>query len=472
MEFIIPEEILHFARLYEQAGGTLYVVGGFVRNGILQVPFSDIDVCGALLPGKVLELCKSNNIRCIPKAIDFGTVEIHIGDEKFEYTTFRSDKYSVDGRHKPDEVRFSSSLECDAFRRDFACNAVYLDALLHTIYDPTNGIADIYSRVVRATSEDASIILRDDGLRLLRLVRFAAELGFGIEKNTYFAAKENIAHLKNISGERKRDELVKIVLSDTRYPELTRNTHNRVMFSLNALYELGALPYLLPELLEGENVLQNPRYHAHDVLRHNFYACAGAKPELTIRIAALLHDVGKPAALKEKGLNSSDGIIRDGKKVSPMLNHDILGVPLAREALTRLRFLNKFIDDVLFLVEWHMYDLNGAAKESTLRTRFAEFGYERSLMLCDIREADIHGSKPQYGGFVMEKWRNILARMKEQNAPFSLNELNCTGEDIMQWLNIGPSEKVGEVKLALLRHCARAPQDNTQKKLQQIAKMI
>lgn len=476
VQYTIPPGIRTLAERVRDAGATLYIVGGLPRNAHLSLPPSDIDTCSKLLPEDILQLCDAANYRYVPKGLAYGTVEIHLPDGTItEHTTFRNDRYGDGGTHRPEAVVFSSSLEEDAFRRDFTCNALYLDALTLELKDPSGGVKDIERRVIRATNKVPHTVLQDDGLRIMRLVRFACELGFDVEKKTWAAAQECVAGLADIAWERKRDELVKILLSDIRYPSLTEGLPSSILRGLFMLYELKALAYIVPELLEGDGVQQRAQYHAHDVMRHNFYACAYSEPTLTLRLAGLLHDVGKPAALREKGLplttGGSDPALRTAlsKGDTPMLGHDILGRGIAEEMLLRLRFPKKIIEDVLFLIENHMYDLNGRAKESTLRARFALMGYSRAQMLCAIREADVLGSG-KCSAFSMQSWRDLLARMKAEGAPFSLKELHCTGDDIMEWYALPPGEKVGEILERLWKHCARHPQDNTPPRLQTIGK--
>ncbi len=474
MRVALPGKLTLLARLFDEAGAPLYVVGGLVRNALLGVPPSDIDICSAMAPDDVAALCREWNIPCICKAPQFGTVELHLGGHAYEHTTFRSDRYDAGGAHRPAAVCFGSTIQGDAFRRDFTCNALYLNPLSGEISDPTGGLWDIYRKQIRATSEDPAIIMRDDGLRVMRLCRFACELGFSAEPATLAAAQEYAPGLSDIAWERKRDELCKILLSDIRYPSLTHGQESPVLAGLTLLYETGIFPWLLPELLEGVDVLQRPQYHAYDVFQHGLHACAAAESTLTLRLAALLHDVGKPAALREKGLptdaggaNAKDYKLPGG--VTPMLNHDTLGVPIAAKLLRRLRFPNALIADVLFLIENHMYDLNLSAKDNTLRARFSLFGYERSLQLCAMREADIRGSG-LVDDFTATRWRDMLAQMKAEGAPFSPDELACTGSDLMHWLSLSPGPLIGELKMRLQLHCARYPRDNINARLMRIAK--
>ena len=219
--------------------------------------------------------------------------------------------------------------------------------------------------------------------------------------------------------------------------------------------ENAALAAVLPEIAAGAGIAQRPEYHAYDVQEHMLRACACAKPERIARLAALLHDVGKPVAFRETGR---------------MLGHDAIGANISREMLARLKYPNAVKEEVAGLIRWHMFDLNGNAKESTLRRRFAGWGAAFTLALADLREADVHGSG-RISGEVKSalRWRAVLARMQAEGAPLSEAELCCTGADIMEWLNLPPSPRVGEM---LLLHCACHPKDNCRARLGQIAKDI
>ncbi len=471
----LPMALKTLAALWSRQGAVLYGVGGIVRNGLLGLPPSDLDICSAMLPQGVLELCRAQGIPCIPKALQFGTVEIHYQGLKLEHTTFRGqEEYEAGGSHRPRAVTLGAEMEQDAFRRDFTCNAMYIEILSGDILDPTMGKQDVSRRILRATTPDPHVILQDDGLRVLRLVRFACELGFAIEENTWAAAKDCVAGLGDIAWERKREELSKILLSDVRYPALHQG-HAPVLYGLHLLHEIGALPYVLPELLEGEGVPQRPQYHRYEVMEHNFHACAAAPPQLTLRLAALLHDVGKPAALREKqlpmdagGHACTPGELALPRGVTPMLGHDSIGAQMALCMLERLRYPKKIAEEAADLIAHHMYDLNGKAKENTLRARFAGWGYEHSLALCALREADVRGSGYETQ-WVAKRWREVLENMQREGAPFSEGQLCCTGKDIMEWLNIPPGPAVGEIKRKLLLHCARYPKDNTPERLKKAA---
>ena len=455
VSFDFDPELVSFAKLVRLRGAELFVVGGHVRNTLLGLPLSDTDVTSALRPDEIEELCREAGIRTVPKGAAFGMVEVHIDGKTYEHTTFRSDTYAEGGAHRPTEVRFSDSPYVDAFRRDFTVNALYASVLTGEVIDPTGGVADLERRLIRATTEDPEAILRDDGLRIMRLCRFAAELGFDIEEKTFAAAKKCAPLLKDISGERIRDELQKLLLADVKYglpPE------ESVLRGLHLMDEVGAIDVILPELARCRGVAQSPKFHRFPVLEHIFRTVTLSAPAPEVRLACLLHDVAKPVQLASQG---------------NMHGHDVVGEGMAREILRRLRFDNGTTQTASWLVRYHMYDLDGNAKEPTLKRRFAEWGRERTLLLALVREADFNGSV----GEVLKvksaiRWRRVLREMLESGAPFSEDELNCTGRDIMEWTGEPPSPRIGEIKRALFMHCAVRPGDNEREKLKKLVRDI
>ena len=458
----ITEALKRLAALFLKEGFRLYAVGGMVRNPLLHYPVSDTDICSAMEPRRLMELCAREGIVQIPKGLAYGTLELHVDGESFEHTTFRADRYGEGGAHKPEAVMFSKTPQEDAFRRDFTVNALYYDISEHVLIDPTGGLADLEKRVIRATSADPSVILRDDGLRILRMVRFAGELGFSIEENTFRAAKENVSGLKDISPERVRDELKKILLCDERYGTYRYDpiddaaaSKSPVLRALQTLEEIGALAVILPELMAARGMEQKTSHHRYDVLDHSFHACACAPASLTLRLAGLLHDTGKPEAWRKQG---------------NMHAHEFGSEIISREILTRLRFPNAVVDEVCTLVRNHMYDLNGDAREFKLRLKFSEIGRENAYKLISLREADVHGSGVLIGPIkTAEKWKGILSRMERDKVPQSYDDLACTGKEIMEWLNIPPSPRVGQIKQKLYEHCVRYPKDNKKETLKKLA---
>lgn len=455
MDFDFEPQLIEFAKLVRLRGAGLFVVGGRVRNALLGLPLSDTDATSRLTPEEILSLCREAGIKTVPKGEAFGMIEVHLGGETYEHTTFRRDIYGEGGAHRPGSVSFSETPEEDAFRRDFTVNAIYASVPEGELVDPTGGLEDIKTRLIRTTAPDPEVILRDDGLRIMRLCRFAAELGFDIEEKTFEAAKKCAPLLADISAERIRDELVKILMADTKYGLPAEES---VLRGLRLLDETGALDVILPELARCRGVPQRPEFHRFPVLEHMLRTAALSEPIKELRLACLLHDVAKPVMLEKQG---------------NMHGHDAAGEGIARDILRRLRFDNAAVETASWLVRRHMFDLDGRAKDSTLKRRFAEWGEERVRLLALIREADFNGSV----GEVREvktaiRWRRVLREMKEAGTPFSEDELDCTGRDIMEWTGLPPGPEVGRIKRALFMHCAVRPKDNTRERLMKVVRDI
>ncbi|MDD3212828.1 MAG: hypothetical protein PHY64_04105 [Eubacteriales bacterium] len=236
------------ARLFAGAGAPLYAVGGCVRNALMELPASDIDVCGPLRPEEVIDLCEGTQVQAILRAAHFGTVELHITDGQgrhmAEYTTFREDSYRTG--HQPVAVRFADSLEVDALRRDFSVNALYCPLLPGkpgAIVDPTGGLNHLHLGILHTVTENPDQVLKDDGLRILRAARFQAELGLQPTGALLASALKYAALLKDIACERLRDELARLLLADTKYPSLQRS-EPPVAAGLSTVRATGAWPAL------------------------------------------------------------------------------------------------------------------------------------------------------------------------------------------------------------------------------------
>ncbi len=225
----------------------VYAVGGAVRNTLMGLPVSDMDLCGPALPETVMKLCEDTPVTARLRAAHFGTVELHIGGHMAEYTTFRQDSYRTG--HQPVAVRFADTLEEDALRRDFSVNALYTPLWdITRVIDPTGGLPHLREKILHTVTEDPDQVLKDDGLRILRAVRFQAELGFSLTPAVLKSATKYAALLDEIAPERKRDELTKLLTADIKYPTLSRTTPP-VPKGLSTLVEIGAWPKLFGTLI-------------------------------------------------------------------------------------------------------------------------------------------------------------------------------------------------------------------------------
>ena len=373
----------------------------------------------------------------------YGTVAILLSDgEKVEHTTFRRDSYARGGAHRPVGVSFGEEPEADAFRRDFSINALYARLGTGEVLDPTGGLKDLEEGRLRTTSADADDILGSDALRVLRLVRFAAEFGFDMEEGTWAAAKRNVAKLNDISAERIREELDKILLADARYGR------GDVLTALERLDGMRALDVFWPELCEGRGHGQRADVHRYEVLEHSLHVCANMPPVLPLRLAGLLHDVGKPKSKAETGR---------------YYMHDRMGEAMAREMLGRLKYDNATTARVCALVRRHMYGIQGTIKENTLRAAFGEWGRTGTEDMIAMREADVRGCGYE-PDFVEERWRALYEEMRADGSPFSVAELAVGGADALAaGIPAGPA--VGALLERLRQHCLRFPKDNNRERL-------
>ena len=454
----LPRSFAVLNEIFAARGFELFLVGGYVRNLVLGLPGGDFDICSAAMPETAAAIAREAGLSVTEKALVLGTIEIRteLDGERhvFEHTTFRRDYYPAGGAHRPYRVEFTEDIREDAARRDFTAGALYLNLMTRELIDPTGkGLGDIKTKVLRTAAQDPDVTIRDDGLRIMRMARFAAELGFDISPDLLACATRRAALLADISAERKRDELMKIMLADTKYPGL--NAADAPLRGLSILLDTGALKHVLPRLCAGDGVAQSEQYHKYDVLRHSLHACAAAPPDPALRLAALLHDIGKPAALAESG---------------KFYDHDKIGEALAREEMNALRFDNRTKAAVLPLVRYHMFDLEGKAKPKTIRRKAIMLGRESFERLIAIRRADVTGSgKPEADIVSADNWQAELARMLAEQVPWTVRDLAVTGRDIETWLGIEPSPKVGRILKALHRECVISPASNNRETLKKRA---
>jgi poly(A) polymerase len=410
------DTILALARLFRAQNRDLYMVGGCVRDLLLQREGSpDIDLTTDARPDEIKRLVAPTR----PLAVNtvgetFGTIALHYplpadaaplaeppahlrreptfsslagnhpaGVDVIEITTYRSDVYRPDSR-KP-EVAFGDTLEGDLLRRDFTINAMARDPQSGEIIDPWGGRHDLERKLIRAVGDDPQRRFDEDPLRMLRAVRFAVQLGFEIEEGTTEAIQRQAATLAKISNERIRDELNKALTS----PQPDR--------ALRLLVSLGLAPYTIPELLELRGVSQAP-VHSKDVYEHVLRVVAGAAPRPGLRWAALLHDIAKPRTRS----------VENGKV--HFFGHEDVGAVMAREILRRLRFDRPFIEFVSRLVRMHM-------RANAYMPDWTDGAVRRLMLeaddalpdLLDLSRADITSYRP-------EKVARAVARVNEMEA--------------------------------------------------------
>ena len=428
----IPEKLYALAR---KADFPLYAVGGAVRDSLAHLPSSqDIDLCAPVSAEKFSALAEKCGLTVNGVYKNTGTVNLSDGGQKMEFTSFRTDVYRG-GEHAPASISFTSDIRTDALRRDFRCNAVYCDLKTGELCDPLGGIADIADKRIQTTREPDAVF-SEDGLRLMRLARLSAQLGFLPTTECILGAKFNAALIAKISAERIWAELLLILHADAKYG--IRYAHYD---GLKLLEGTDVLRYILPELALGAGMPQRKDFHAHDVLEHSLRTCKYADGQ--VRLSALLHDVGKPAAFLETGKYHG---------------HDVRGEQIAREILERLKAPKKVTDTVCALTRLHMYDLDGRARESKVRA-FIVKNYVYYPLLVLLKQADYSGCKDDLNECpTLAKWDKILAKMKEEGVPFSLKQLAVRGDALG---GIVPRERTGEILNKLLLFCAQDGRRNT-----------
>ncbi|MDO4544195.1 MAG: CCA tRNA nucleotidyltransferase [Clostridia bacterium] len=433
----ISNELRDLARIFEDAGFALFCVGGCVRDWLLERDAPDTDLCSKALPEQVLALLgQSARLQSEKTA----TVSIEWCGCRFEHTSFRTESYGKGGEHTPQKVEIGATLEEDAFRRDFTVNALYYDITERKLIDPTGGMEDLRRGMLRTTSKDPSDILKNDGLRLLRLVRFAHGLNFEIEENTRRAAREYAHLLEDIAFERKRDELTKILLLDD------------VTAALYTMDELGLFPYIIPELTRCKGFGQRKAHHIYDVMGHLFHAVENIDKQAELRYMALLHDIGKPECLEKTG--------------NQRLHHEY-SARTARVILERLRLPKSSVERIVSAIQNHMFDLFCEEGEDVVRQKFCLLGVDRVWDLIALREADVRGSGIKTD-FIETRWRRVISDMVERKTPFSIGELALSGGEIMATLALSPCAAVGELQKKLLMHCATHPEDNEKQTLKKL----
>ena len=446
MREILPKNLILLANACPKP---LYIVGGSVRDFLAKLPTNtkDWDICSPMDAETFKEVAERLHFTVKSVFKHTGTVKLCDPDgEEYEYSCFRSDKY-VRGTHVPVEIFFTDDIALDAKRRDFTANAVYYDIQKDTFVDPLNGITAIQEKRL-TTVAPAKKVFGEDGLRLMRLARQAAQLGFTPDEECFLGAQENAELIVDISPERIFTELKAILLADQKYG----NTDGPYQ-GLQLLSKTGVLDRIIPELTLGRNLAQRADFHRYDVLEHSLRAVKYADEK--IRLAALLHDVGKPFCR-----------FRDGNSYE----HAVEGAQIANTILNRLKAPKDTTTRVCDLVEWHMYDLDCKTNENKLR-RFLVSHTELLEELLLLKQADFSACMDNLSiAPTCARWNTLLSKMKEENVPFSLKELAVRGSDILE-IGIQPCH-ISQILQRLLLHTALTPSDNEKSRLLRLAQGI
>lgn len=417
-------------------GYQAYLVGGSVRDLMLGIKPEEWDITTDARPEEVGELFN----KVVPTGIEFGTVTVLLNDQTFEVTTFRRDEKYLDGRH-PQSVTFSKDLKEDLSRRDFTINALAFDPDGAKFIDHFNGIKDLHGKLIRAVGDPLKRF-KEDGLRPLRACRFAAKLNFKIEPLTLKAISATLDVAERVSPERVHDELVKMLKA------------KKPSIGLEYMRQSGLLKLYLPELLKCYKVEQPPEYHKFDVYWHSLFSSDAAPAgNYVVRLAALLHDIGKPPA----------------KVDLTFYNHDKLGKEMAVKLLKRLRFSNSDIEAVANLIDNHMFDYHSDWSDAAVRRFIRRVGEGNLDDLFALRLADAKAMHQVDNSYLKELKARIARIIKEEQA-LHVKDLKIKGEDVMRELNILPGPRVGKVLDELLEKVLEDPSLNTKEKLLKLIK--
>ena len=434
MHFEIPQKVEIIINTLEEAGFEAYAVGGCVRDALLGRTPNDWDITTSAKPEQVKVLFH----RTVDTGIAHGTVTVLLEKDGFEVTTYRVDGEYEDGRH-PKEVTFTASLEEDLKRRDFTINAM--------AYNPKKGLVDLFEgqkdledKVIRCVGDPLERFT-EDALRIMRAVRFSAQLGFSLEENTRKALSVLAPNLKHVSAERIQMELVKLLVSP--HPDYLRTA-----------YEAGITKEFLPEFDRCMETPQNTPHHCYSVGEHILHSLLYVQEDKVLRLTMLLHDIGKPV------VRTTDKNGRDHFKM-----HAPEGEKMAKGILCRLKFDNDTIGKVCRLIRWH--DLRPTPEMADVRKAMNVIGEDIFPMWMEVQYAD-NQAKSDYRRLekearqagVRKSWEVIT---REEQC-VSLKKLAVTGSDLIA-AGMKPGKEIGNTLNALLELVLENPEKNTKQTL-------
>lgn len=447
----VPENVKKIVNILETAGYEAYAVGGCVRDSILGREPDDWDITTSAKPEQVKKLFR----RTVDTGIQHGTVTVLLGGEGYEVTTYRIDGEYKDSRH-PDQVSFTENLTEDLKRRDFTINAMAYNERVGLV-DVFGGASDLQAGVIRCVGT-AKERFTEDALRILRSVRFAAQLGFEIEEETKKAAWQMAPNLRNISAERIQTELTKLLVSP--YPQ-----------TLRLAYQMGITKVVLPEFDLLMETHQNNPHHMYNVGEHTLKALEFVEADKVLRYAILCHDMGKPATRKtEKGMDHFYG-------------HPAVSEEMASKVLHRLKFDNDTIYKVKKLVRYHdarppltqqeeqlLEEGKRAVPENFVRRLVAKVGKDLFPALLQVCGADIFAQSEFHRTeklMQLEQMADIYEEILEKKPCLTLKELAVNGKDLMD-AGVSPGKQLGEILHHMLEDVIEHPEHNRKEYLMKL----
>ncbi len=409
--------------IFAQAGKSVYLVGGSVRDLLMEKPLNDYDFATSATPPEIIRILRDSRIRTYPVGISFGTVGAFIDQVELHITTFRKKERYRGFSRKPD-VDFGTNIMEDLERRDFTINTIAIGADLKII-DPFKGREDLEQKIIK-TPKDPDAAFEDDSLRILRALRFQSQLGFEIEEKTLVSLKKNAYRLLNLSSERIRDEITKLLLGS--YVEV----------ALGKLMKEEIINYFLPELVPLKNLHEDSRLHHKDVWMHTVKVVNNCPLDEKIRWAALLHDIAKPyvRTIDEKNVH--------------FYRHEDLGAKMAWGILSRLRFSNQDRRHICFLISKHMRaNLYTSLWTDTAVRRFATKMGDKLSDVLSISKADITSYRKEKVAKKQKELSELEGRCKELISA-KKSKFPITGDELMEKFNLSPSPLIGKMKNKIL----------------------
>lgn len=438
MRIKLPSGVKYILETLKVQGKEAYIVGGCVRDAYLGKTPHDWDICTSALPEETTSIFTQAGYKVIPTGIQHGTVTVLVNGEGYEVTTFREDGACSDGRH-PDGVKFVRSLQSDLARRDFTVNAMAYSPV-DGLVDPFNGRKDIKNKVIRCVGRP-EVRFYEDALRIMRAVRFAAATGFVLEDSTRYEAWSLANCLEGVAWERKQKELVALLQGE--YAGMALRKYKDI------------LAWVIPEIRPCFGFTQNNPYHVYDVWEHTVHAVEAAPAQdVIVRLALLLHDIGKPLCYEE-----------DENGVGHFRGHGEVSQKIARRVLARLRFDTDTMETVSELVGIH--DRRFEATPKAVRKFMRQIGPEQYFRFLEVRAGDIQAQSPELVDNRMEKvakLRQIGQEILAEKQCISLRDLAVNGHDLIA-VGMKPGPGMGRVLNALLDRVIEDPTLNKKETL-------
>lgn len=427
MHIKIPDKVKFIIDTFYENNYEAFMVGGCIRDSLLSKEPKDYDIATSALPNITESLFE----KTIPTGIKHGTITVLLDKEPFEVTTYRVEGEYKDNR-RPDEISFVTNIKDDLSRRDFTINAFAYNSK-EGLKDYFNGLEDLQNKIIR-TVGDSNKRFNEDALRMMRAIRFASQLDFNIEKSTLDGIKKNKNLLKNISSERIRDELCKLLLSD--------NTRK----GLNLLKDCGVLDVIIPELTSLIGFNHKTKDYNEDLFDHTLSVVENTPNDLILRLSALFHDIGKP-------------------KVNDNISEDI-----TRKILTRLHFDNKTIKSVCILIKEYMNVL-GNSTDIDIKRFINRTSKENIYSLLEFQKAHVLSLKnSDLDLYELNDIKNKIDNIINSNIPLSIKDLNIDGSILTKELNLKPGKVIGETLNYLLEVVLNNPNLNNETILLEKAK--